>query len=100
MQRGWRSQNPGLGVEPIRSAQQQIEKESRQDGGATRADVWQNEVRHRAAFLGAALLQMSWESRMQAIRVKTSRRTQLVDITEEVQRVVTALGVRVGTCLL
>ena len=37
---------------------------------------------------------------MQAIRVKTSRRTQLVDITEEVQRVVTALGVRVGTCFL
>jgi secondary thiamine-phosphate synthase enzyme len=37
---------------------------------------------------------------MQAIRVKTSRRTQLVDITDEVQRVVTALGVRVGTCFL
>lgn len=37
---------------------------------------------------------------MQAIRVKTGRRTQLVDITGEVQRVVTALGVRVGTCFL
>ena len=37
---------------------------------------------------------------MQAIRIKTNRRTQLVDITDEVQRVVTALGVRVGTCLL
>ncbi|HTZ33297.1 MAG TPA: secondary thiamine-phosphate synthase enzyme YjbQ [Methylomirabilota bacterium] len=37
---------------------------------------------------------------MQAIRVKTNRRTQLVDITEEVQRVVTALGIRVGTCFL
>ena len=37
---------------------------------------------------------------MQRIGVKTSRRTQLVDITSEVQRVVTALGVRVGTCFL
>lgn len=37
---------------------------------------------------------------MQAIRVKTNRRTQFVDITNEVQRVVTALGVRVGTCFL
>ena len=37
---------------------------------------------------------------MQAIRVKTGRRTQLVDITAEVQRVVTALGVRMGTCFL
>jgi secondary thiamine-phosphate synthase enzyme len=37
---------------------------------------------------------------MQAIRVKTSRRTQMVDITEEVQRVVTALGIRMGTCFL
>ena len=37
---------------------------------------------------------------MQAIRVKTNRRTQMVDITEEVQRVVTALGVKMGTCLL
>jgi secondary thiamine-phosphate synthase enzyme len=37
---------------------------------------------------------------MQAIRIKTSRRTQLVDITNEIQRVVTALGVRVGTCFL
>ena len=37
---------------------------------------------------------------MQAIRVKTSRRTQIVDITDEVQRIVTALGIRVGTCFL
>jgi secondary thiamine-phosphate synthase enzyme len=37
---------------------------------------------------------------MQAIRVNTSRRSQLVDITEEIQRVVTALGIRVGTCFL
>jgi secondary thiamine-phosphate synthase enzyme len=37
---------------------------------------------------------------MQRIGVKTSRRTQLVDITAEVQRVVTALGMRVGTCFL
>jgi secondary thiamine-phosphate synthase enzyme len=37
---------------------------------------------------------------MQAIRVKTSRRTQMLDITNEVQRVVTALGMRVGTCFL
>ena len=37
---------------------------------------------------------------MQSIRVKTSRRTQMVDITNEVQRIVTALGFRVGTCFL
>lgn len=37
---------------------------------------------------------------MQSIRVKTSRRTQMVDITGEVQRVVTALGIHVGTCFL
>ena len=37
---------------------------------------------------------------MQSIPVKTSRRTQLVDITTDVQRIVTALGIRVGTCLL
>jgi secondary thiamine-phosphate synthase enzyme len=37
---------------------------------------------------------------MQAIRVRTTRRTEMVDITEEVQRVVTALGVKVGTCFL
>jgi secondary thiamine-phosphate synthase enzyme len=37
---------------------------------------------------------------MQAIRIKTTRRTQLLDITGEVQRVVSALGVRVGTCFL
>lgn len=37
---------------------------------------------------------------MQALRVKTDQRTQMVDITNEVQRVVTALGVKVGTCFL
>lgn len=37
---------------------------------------------------------------MQSISVKTSRRTQMVDITKDVQRVLTALGIRVGTCLL
>jgi secondary thiamine-phosphate synthase enzyme len=37
---------------------------------------------------------------MQSIRVKTRRRTELVDITVEVQRVVSAAGVRVGTCFL
>jgi secondary thiamine-phosphate synthase enzyme len=37
---------------------------------------------------------------VQAITVKTSRRTQLLDITKDVQRIVSALGVRVGTCFL
>ncbi len=37
---------------------------------------------------------------MQSIQVKTSRRTQLLDITNDVQRIVTALGIRTGTCLL
>jgi secondary thiamine-phosphate synthase enzyme len=37
---------------------------------------------------------------VQSISVKTSRRTQLVEITKEVQRIVTALGVRTGTCYL
>jgi secondary thiamine-phosphate synthase enzyme len=37
---------------------------------------------------------------MQAIRVKTTRRTELVDITREVQRVVSALGIRLGTCFI
>jgi secondary thiamine-phosphate synthase enzyme len=37
---------------------------------------------------------------MQSIRVKTDRRTQMVDITHEIQRVVSALGVRAGTCFL
>jgi len=37
---------------------------------------------------------------MQAIRVKTSHRTQFVDITHDVQQVVTALGIRAGTCFL
>jgi secondary thiamine-phosphate synthase enzyme len=40
------------------------------------------------------------EQFMQSIRIKTSRRTQLVDITNEIQRIVTALGVRAGTCFL
>ena len=37
---------------------------------------------------------------MQAIRVRTTRRTEMTDITNEVQRVVTALGIRTGTCFL
>jgi secondary thiamine-phosphate synthase enzyme len=37
---------------------------------------------------------------VQSISVKTSRRTQLVEITKDVQRIVSALGVRAGTCLL
>lgn len=37
---------------------------------------------------------------MQSITVKTSRRTQMVEITKDVQRVVTALGVKVGTCFV
>jgi secondary thiamine-phosphate synthase enzyme len=37
---------------------------------------------------------------MQSIRVRTDRRTQMVDITNDVQRIVTALGIRVGTCFL
>jgi secondary thiamine-phosphate synthase enzyme len=37
---------------------------------------------------------------LQSITVKTSRRTQLLDITNDVQRIVTALGIRVGTCFL
>jgi secondary thiamine-phosphate synthase enzyme len=37
---------------------------------------------------------------MQSIGVRTTRRTQLVEITGDVQRIVTALGVRVGTCFL
>ena len=37
---------------------------------------------------------------MKIIQVKTKRRTQLVDITNEVQRVVSASGVTTGTCLL
>jgi len=37
---------------------------------------------------------------VQSISVKTSRRTQFVEITKEVQRIVTALGVRTGTCYL
>jgi secondary thiamine-phosphate synthase enzyme len=37
---------------------------------------------------------------MQSMRIKTSRRTQMVDVTLEVQRVVTALGIKTGTCFL
>lgn len=37
---------------------------------------------------------------MKIIHVKTKRRTQLVDITNEVQRVVSASGVETGTCLM
>ncbi len=37
---------------------------------------------------------------MQSMRIKTNRRTQMVDITNEVQRVVSALGIKSGTCLL
>jgi secondary thiamine-phosphate synthase enzyme len=37
---------------------------------------------------------------VQSIIVKTSRRTQLVDITKDMQRIVSALGVRAGTCYL
>jgi secondary thiamine-phosphate synthase enzyme len=37
---------------------------------------------------------------VQSIRVKTSRRTQLLEITSDVQRIVTALGIRAGTCFL
>ena len=37
---------------------------------------------------------------MQSIHVKTTLRTQMMDITHEVQRIVTALGIRAGTCFL
>jgi len=37
---------------------------------------------------------------MQSIRVRTARRTQMVDVTLEVQRIVSSLGVKVGTCFL
>jgi secondary thiamine-phosphate synthase enzyme len=37
---------------------------------------------------------------MQSIVVRTVRRTEMVDITAEVQRVVTALGIKTGTCYL
>jgi secondary thiamine-phosphate synthase enzyme len=37
---------------------------------------------------------------MQSIRVRTDRRTQMLEVTQEVQRVVTALGVKAGTCFL
>lgn len=37
---------------------------------------------------------------MQSLTIKTSRRTQLVDITREIQRVVSTLRPRDGTCYL
>src|ERR1700732_2028077 len=37
---------------------------------------------------------------MQSIRVRTARRTQMVDVTQEAQRVVRASGIKSGTCLL
>jgi secondary thiamine-phosphate synthase enzyme len=37
---------------------------------------------------------------VQSLTVKTSRRTQFVEITKDVQRIVTALGIRAGTCYL
>jgi secondary thiamine-phosphate synthase enzyme len=37
---------------------------------------------------------------LQAITVKSSRRTQMCEITKDVQRIVTALGIRAGTCFL
>src|SRR5258707_13617551 len=37
---------------------------------------------------------------MQSISVRTARRTQMVDVTQEVQRVVTAMGIKAGTCFL
>jgi len=40
------------------------------------------------------------EANMQSIRVRTARRTQMVDVTQQVQRIVTAVGVKVGTCYL
>ena len=37
---------------------------------------------------------------MQSLIIKTTRRTQLVDVTREVQRAVSALSTRDGTCFL
>ncbi len=37
---------------------------------------------------------------MQTIRVRTDRRTQMVEVTKDVQRIVTALGIKSGTCFL
>jgi len=37
---------------------------------------------------------------VQSLTIKTTRRTQLVDITREVQRAVSTLGTRDGTCFL
>ena len=35
---------------------------------------------------------------METLRVKTERRTQLIDVTEHVQRAVTQSGVKLGVC--
>ncbi len=37
---------------------------------------------------------------MQSIRVQTARRTQMLDITEGVQRAVAETGIKTGTCFL
>jgi thiamine phosphate synthase YjbQ (UPF0047 family) len=37
---------------------------------------------------------------MEVLRIKTGRRTQLVDVTEEVKQVVAASGVVSGVCYL
>ena len=37
---------------------------------------------------------------MRTLEVKTERRTQLVDVTAQVQKVVAALGVVMGICYL
>jgi secondary thiamine-phosphate synthase enzyme len=37
---------------------------------------------------------------MQVLRFKTDRRTQMLDITNDIQRAVASSGVRAGTCLL
>lgn len=38
------------------------------------------------------------EEDMETVRVKTARRTQLMDVTEEVERVVARAGVKEGVC--
>ncbi|HXJ04438.1 MAG TPA: secondary thiamine-phosphate synthase enzyme YjbQ [Candidatus Acidoferrum sp.] len=37
---------------------------------------------------------------MEILRVKTARRTQMVDVTEEVERAVTKAGVESGVCIV
>ena len=39
-------------------------------------------------------------ARIEALRVRTDRRTQLVDVTEEVQALVTKSGVQQGNCIV